>query len=744
MKYVQPAPAVAKASSVRSRTICGVSAASLALMSAGMAHAQVTDTGQANSNAEEAQAAADDDIILVYANKRGAQALQDVGLAITAFSGDRLEDSFARDLESISYSIPNVALDSLGPPGFANFTIRGLGSNSSIPSLEPAVGTFVDGIYLGTNAGVIQDFINLESVEVLRGPQGVLFGKNVAGGAVMMRTRRPGKDFLVRSKAAVNSFPGIMLGSSIEGGLSDNLSASVTGYYAKDGGPYYNITLDKDVGDMKTWFARAALYYDNDDFNAYLTFDHGENSGDSPIQQGVQTVDKLTDKKYVTAQNTICCTDTKWSSATLEINADVGFGDGIITSLTGWRNTDSQTITDVDSGPATAFNLDGMTDASQFSQELRYAGTFADVLDLTLGAFYFQQKLDYRERRTFGSIVTVFGGDVETESLAGFVNGDFHITEQLTLSAGARYTREKKSANIAPQAAPLGVAPSNCDAVTLSCRFTFAGSNVSTGWTPRVALQFEPTSDVMLYASWGKGLRSGGYNLRHTLANVTPQVTDDEKLTNYEIGAKTQFLDRRVTLNVAAFRNEIDSILRDTVVFVESVGFVQLNQNAGDAVVQGAEAELTFEVTDNFTVFGSVGYLDNKWDDIFLDISGDQIINQIDYNLILPRLSEWTTNVGAVARVPTGMGEFVVRGNYSYRSKAPYPDNNSRFLPAANVVDASVSWKVKDGLELSVFGKNLLQDELYTSYTAAGAFGDIAYLQNPRQFGLELKAEFGN
>lgn len=680
--------------------------------------------------------------IVVYATKRGAQAVQDVPLAITAFSGEALENSFATDIESLSYSIPNVSLDRLGPPGFANFTIRGLGSNSSIPSLDPAVGTFVDGIYMGTNAGMIQDFINLESIEVLRGPQGVLFGKNVVGGAVMLRTRRPGEDFLVRTKASVNSWPGALLAGSVEGGLADGLSASITGYYSDDDGPYENITIGRDVGDMTTWFVRPAFYYENDAFNAYLTMDYGENYGDGPPQLGIQTVAALTDEDWVVAGNSMCCTDTSWRSATVEVNADVDFGDGTITYLTGWRRTDSMTLTDVDSGPTTGFNLQGNTRATQNSHELRYAGTFGNV-DVTTGVYYFEQNLDYVEVRQFGAVLTAFGGDVRTESTAAFANLDLHMTDTVTLSGGLRYTREEKAANIAPQAAPLGVAPSQCNVVTLACNITFSDSNTSTGLSPRVALNWEPAENLLFYGSWGEGLRSGGYNLRHTSPTVTPRVTDDEEVSNFEIGAKTQFLDRRLTVNAALFNTTIDNILRDTVVFVDGVGFVQLNQNAGDVVVRGVELELQAAPTDNLNLFASVGWQENEWQDVFLDITGDTVIDQRDYALILPRLAEWTTMVGANYRIPTDAGDFTLRGTYSYRSEAPYPDNNTAFMPEVHLVDASLSWEPRTGLVFSLWGKNLLDDVIYTSNTYAGAaFQNIAYLGPPRQIGFEIRAEF--
>lgn len=682
--------------------------------------------------------------ILVFAQKRGAQSLQDVPMAISALSGDHLEATFAKDLESISFSMPNVVLDKLGPPGFANFAIRGLGSNSSIPSLDPAVGTFVDGIYLGTNAGTIHDFFDLESIEVLRGPQGVLQGKNVAGGAVMMRTRRPGQEFQVRSKLSINSFPGVIAASSVEGGLSDKLSGKMVGYFAKDDGWAKNITTGGDTGDIKTWFVRPALNYEGEGVNAFLTFEYGKQNGDAAVQKGIQTVAGLGGGKHETAQNLTCCLDVDWKQATLEVNGDVSLGDGTITSLTGWRDAQIYTVTDVDSGPTNGFVLTGDTDATQFSQELRYAGTFMDFWDVTAGLFYFQQDLTYFEPRDFGAIRTTFGGEVETESYAAFLNNSFRVMDTLTLNVGIRYTEEKKKAKIAPQGAPLSTATSSCNYDARTCVYTFSDSNKTTGWTPKFAIQWQPNDEILVYVSREEGLRSGGYNVRHTAPDVTPRVTDDEKVTTYELGGKFQLADGRVVLNTAAFYTEIDDILRDTVVFVDGVGFVQLNQNAGNAKVKGIEAEGTFSVTDELTINAAVGYLTNGWRDIVLDISGDGVIDQTDFDLILPRLAKWSVSIGGTYAVQLeDIGELALRANYSYRSRAPYPDNNTAFLPPANVLDASISWSPNDNITVSVFGKNLLNDEMFTSNTFAGAaFQNIAYMLPERQLGIELRTNF--
>lgn len=695
----------------------------------GTASAQATSAPASNS---------DENDIVVYAQKRGAEKLQDVPIAITAFSGERLEQGGVKNLQSLTYSIPNVSLDNIGAP-IANFAIRGLSSNSSIPSLDPPVGTFVDGVYLGTNAVMLGDFFDIESVEVLRGPQGVLQGKNVAGGAVMIRTKRPSFDFGVNAKLGVNSFPGGSAAASVEGPLGDQVAAKLVGYYSKDGGWAKNVAVGRDVGRMTNWYVRPSLLLKADDINAYLVFEHGNTHGDSPVEKNLTYFSTRNFGKFSVANNTLCCTSINWTSATLETNARVNFGDGTITSITGWRDIKNSNTNDTDSLPTSIFDLTAATYSQQFSQEMRYSGSFFDMWDATLGGYYFNQNLKYYEARDFGTTRTSFGGEVKTISIAAFLDNKVHLTDSLVIDAGLRYTNEKKSAKIAPQGAPISAATSTCNFAARTCNFTFSGSHRSRHVTTRFALDWKPTDDITLYISRDEGLRSGGYNVRHTSPTVTPRSTNDEEITSYEVGGKFILLDRRLTLNLAAFQMDVDNILRDSVVFVTGVGFVQLNQNAGNARVKGFEGEATVRVTDGLKLNGSVGYLDNSYRKVFLDITGDGVVNAADYGLTLPRLSKWTTSIGATYNI----GQFTLWANYAYRSRAPYPDNNKSFIPASNVVDSSIAWNVTDNVSVTLWGKNLLNELILTSNTNAGAaIGDIAYIRPGRQFGADLRAKF--
>ncbi|HXH53174.1 MAG TPA: TonB-dependent receptor [Sphingomicrobium sp.] len=697
-----------------------------------------TQTDAPQGAAQTAAEAAVEDIV-VYGRKRGPEYVQDVPLAITAFSGEKLEAVFATDLESIAYQAPNVALEGLGLAGAANFTIRGLGVNSTIPSLDPTVGVFVDGVYLGITTGTLMDFFDIDGIEILRGPQGVLFGKNVTGGAVLLRTRRPGQETTVRGKAGLESGLRAFTAGSVEGPLSGALSGKLVGYYSHNRGRFDNLTTSSKQGKDVSRFVRGAFNLNGEGLGAFLTVEVGRQTGDGGVYQNVPRVTK----PFTVLSGEEGFTRNNWKQAIAEITGDVSFGDGAITSITGYRHLTSQMLADVDGLPATLFHLAWKVDSSQFSQELRYAGRFGDFVDVTTGLYYFTQDLGYLEQRSHGTFLSTFGGTQDTSSYAAFASTDFDITPQLTFSAGVRYTRERKKGKIAPQRLPL-TSPSSCDYEKETCVYTFSDTHLASGFTPKLGAQWKPNDDTLLYASWTRGLRSGGYNLRHNSTAVLPIATDDEKVTSYEAGAKLELFDRRLRLNLAAFRTEIDDILRDTVELDPSTGgTIQINQNTGDAIVRGIELESYLRLFRRTSANFAVGYTRGKYVTLRKDISGDRIINEIDYALTLPRLAKWSIAAGLNQDVSLGSsGTISARADFSYRSRAPYTDNNLGIIRSAELLDASLTWRpVDERLSLSVYAKNILDDETEGTMIPV-AFGPVRTIRPGRTIGSELRFTF--
>ncbi|MFQ5563428.1 MAG: TonB-dependent receptor, partial [Parvularculaceae bacterium] len=570
------------------------------------------------------------DVITVTATKKAnAEDVQDVPLAVTAYGDEQIEALKVRDLQSLTFAVPNVSLDDIGTSrGTANFSIRGVGINSSIPSIDPTVGVFVDGMYLGINAGVVFDIFDLESIEVLRGPQGILFGRNVTGGAVLLNTKKPGDEFEASFKGAVESgLRGTGLNYYSMGSISgpimgDTLKAKVAVYYNKDegwhkrflGGPVpaavASVALApvlgpavgivggpqpsefRDFGEAETFLIRpVAVWTPSDAFELTVRFEHGESDGDGPAAQNHTNGSGVTNVFFSAPRDSFDFSidnvgfyDNEWNQVVAEANWDVAFGDGTITNIFGWREYDSDTDGDIDATPLFLFHATTTTAQDQISNELRYAGRFFDRLDVTAGVYYFTQDIAYTERRfILGGARTFFGGGKQDQQTVGvFAQGDYDLTETITVTFGGRFTYEEKEADIAN----LLLNTSPCGVVEGTCPFDFSDRDDWSNFTPKVGVKWAPRDDFNLYGHWTQGIRSGGFNFRNTaLASVPflpnpapppdfvpnpnfdplflPGPFQEEKVNAFEVGFKAQPAEGRATINVAFYLNDIDDMQRE-------------------------------------------------------------------------------------------------------------------------------------------------------------------------------------
>lgn len=685
--------------------------------------------------------------IIVTATKRGDQKAQNVPIAITALGSDQLQALNFQNLQSLTYTIPNVQFEDVGTTkGTANFSIRGLGINSSIPSIDPTVGVFVDGVYLGITSGVLLDNFDLEAVEVLRGPQGILFGRNVTGGAVLIRTKLPGNTFKADFRAGIESGVRWTVDGSVSGPISDTLAAKVAVYHSDDSGWFTNKFDGSSYGASRQTIARGALVWRPSSASEFiLRYEHGEIDGDGPPAQNHalfsrQSFDLSLNERGYTHQN--------WDSASLETNLDVSLGNGKVTGIFAWRRYFGDALSDIDATPNTAFHAGLLTDQDQFSSELRYAGTFGN-LNVTTGLYYFRQNLLYVESRLLDTnvadanppIFRVGGGQGRFSTMGAFAALDWRVTDALTLSAGVRYTYEEKNGNISRirrAADPLGGPGLDVpgegliggDPVARTLNFTDTNLRPRwNDWSPKVGLQWKPVDDVMVYASWAKGFRSGGFNFRDTALGVTPAPFDSENQDSFELGLKSDLFDRRLRLNLALFRNKIHNIQREESFPDPISGVQQIIQNAGDATIQGFEVEGRFSLTPTLLLSVQAGYTHGKYDKIVIDINGNGLVGDpADYALKLPRLSPWTYGASLIHDLPLGsLGKLSSRVSYNHRDAAFYTDNNLGFLNAVDTLDANLTFRpAKGSWSLSVYGSNL---------TNQVSFGNDTLLPNIAAFG---------
>ncbi len=766
------------------RTLSRRFGAILLCSSAAVPFAAQAQTAQTQPPAEEGRTSTLDtigNIIVTGTKTQNPEDVQDVPLAVTAFNADTLEALKVRDVQGLTFSAPNVSLDQIGTSrGQANFSIRGLGINSSIPSIDPTVGVFVDGVYLGTNGGVVFDLFDLDSVEILRGPQGVLFGRNVTGGAVLINTGNPTEDLRGKVRVAVDgpvdggrgganyTASGVISGPIVE----DVLLFKVGGYYNNDEGYFQNSFDGSNHGAAETYIIRGALEARLGDLTLTGKIDYFDSEGDGPAAQnrgsfGRDTFDFAIDNRGSYANETI--------NASLTAEWDIG--PGTLTNIFGYRDYSATTDADIDATPLFLFHSSTETEQDQISNEIRYAVS-TDNFDLTVGAFYFDQSIAYTEIRQIpvSTPLTFFGGGQQDhEVLGAFASGQFYLTDALSVIGGIRWSQETKDAAVTyvrPRAA--------CSVVQGTCPTTGVNSFIPTennGFTdsvrfrnvsPKLGLQYE-FSDSQIYAHWTRGFRSGGYNFRITNANAFEAIATapggsfsfgEEQVDNYEIGGKFQTADGAFTLNVAGYITTIEDMQREVNQSDPVSGVAQSIFNTANATITGFEAEARMRVSESLIITANLGLINDEYDDILFDISGDGVIDQTDLDLRLPRVPEVTWGVGFIHELFLGDSEILTRVNYQYRDEFAYTDNNLGFVQDISNLEANITWVTPmDGLSFSIYGRNLfdevqvggdtqipfggaLSNGVNQPFGAAPAAGTFSPLSKGRQLGVEALFEF--
>lgn len=719
-------------------------------------------------------------ITVTATKQKDPEDVQGVAIAVTAFNEDTLDVLNVKDLQDLSYSVPNVSLTDNGTSkGYANFAMRGLGLNSSIGSIDPSVGTIIDGVPLGINGGLVFDTFDIGSVEILRGPQGILQGRNTVGGVVALNTGNPTSelayDFKISSETPVddgrgglNSFAqGVVSGPLIDGKLNGKIAA----YYNYDEGYFKNQFNNDNHGEGDVKIIRGALeYFPTENFTILAKAEYADFTGDGPATQNRSLHHR---GSFDISIDETGFYDNSVAFGMLRMDWDVGFGDGTITNISGYRKYKAASNGDIDGLPSALFNGPGHSDTNQFSNELRYNGSFGD-LTLTSGFFYFDQTIKSHESRELASFLVnpalpagllkfPGGGVMDHSSLGAFAQLEYQFTERFSGQVGLRYSYEEKEAGLTYIIPALLRGISDCSVVEGTCPVDFTDKNDWSGFTPKIAVEYEVSDAALLYASYNRGFRSGGYNFRITdpttfailnnSINNNNRFFDEETIDAFEVGYKYQSENGRVVLNSALFFNKAKDLQRELIV-ASNAGTSQLIYNTADADIKGVELEGRFSVTDNLIITGNLGYIDAKYTDIRFPISAGTIaafeagqVSDSDYDLKLPRTPEMTYGIGFVWEQDlNNAGSLLLAGNFQHRDEAAHTDNNIGILDAVDMVTANLTWNTpKDGISVSLFGRNLL-DEATSGNDAplpfnagvTGQSGTFSPLIKGRTVGLEL------
>ena len=722
--------------------------------------------------------------VIVISNKQAAGvSTQDLPASVVTFNETALKQAFTVDLVDIGKMVANAELNNVGTyASYPNFFIRGMGVNGSTRTNDPKVGIFVDGIYVGYNAGALASTFDVEAVEVLRGPQGTLLGRNVTGGAVLVKSKRPGNEFGFTVEAAAGNYGATEFNASIEGPITDSIFGKVAvikmdrdGYFEDNNGGSVDLNInpagmpDTGTGDkvaMDLTIIRPMLRFElSENFEATLIAEFLENNGGSANSQNVahncrslpgvdnrdivcgagsqfmaQTTWGYTppSDKYEINHDLIGYTDLETSSFVLDATWDLGHG--VVTTIAGYRDVEYNSSTDFDGTPFTIFHFnDNKEEQEQTSIEVRYSSTFSDRFNFVVGVNSFDQEYSIGERRNyFISLNAATYSETEHKTFGVFGEANFDLTDALSVTVGGRWTKEEKSIDI-------GILGS-CALDFSSCSNKTANDKDWSDFSPKVSATYHFDEDTMAYASWTRGFASGVFNARAaTLDAVGP--TDPESVDSFEVGFKTSLLDGRALLSMAYFMADY----QDLIMFVnnpcDDCGASLINFNAGEAEISGFEAELQLQPIDGLRIDASIGTVDPEFTNIkYFDANADGIVDQKDNQLArswdFQKVAELSYSLAAAYSFDlAGGSSLLTRMAYSWRDDYMTDLYNKPWLQqeAFGLLDASVTYTSSDEkIRVSVYGKNL-SDEEYFDYAAdVGALDSARWGGMPRTYGVRV------
>ena len=701
---------------------------------------------------------------IVVTARRREETLVSVPIAVSAFSGEALERGGAIDITDLANMTPNTTLEaSRGTNSTLTAFIRGVGQQDPVSGFEQGVGIYLDDVYLNRPQGAILDIYDVERIEVLRGPQGTLYGRNTIGGAVKYVTKMLPQEFSLKLKGTYGSYDqadGII---SVSAPLSDLIR--VGGAFARlsRGGFGDNLTTGDENYNKDIWAGRATFEMggygqpvlmritgdytkDNSSARGGHRLIPGQLSGAPVLDDVFDTRGGLTDpEQYV-------------KSYGLSMNITAELSDAVtLRSISAWRKDDSASPIDFDALPAVDVDVPAFYFNEQLSQEFQLLYDQGPLHGM-VGFYYLDAKadtaFDVRLFTTVAGLTAYTQADVDTETYAVFGDFTFDITEQLSLSAGGRYTWDKRRADILRQNYLGGGSPLFGGAgVAFGAPSTnFNGEREYKKFTPRVSISYKPTPDHNIYASFSQGFKGGGFDPRGVGTNA-PDLNGDgirqddeiasflsfapEQVDSYEVGYKGNFLDGALYVAVAGFYADYKDVqIPGSVACTVSVGgvatpsFCGVVSNAGKARFKGLEFESTARLGrdlmtpgDRLNLSTAVGYIDAEYREYITNIGG--VPTDVAANREVQNTPKWTASGTMSYSTPVGAGSLYLASSVSWRSKTyqfeipnPYIDQKGFALWDASIVYTAPD----DRWTLGLHGKNLMDKEYKTSgYTFVAA-----------------------
>jgi outer membrane receptor protein involved in Fe transport len=690
------------------------------------------------------------DEVLVTAQKR-SQNIQDVPIAVTAVDSEAVVNAGIVNIQDLGQIVPTLTVSNAVGIGFSY--LRGIGTTAIGPGIEYPVSMYMDGVYLASTTATLLDFGNIDRVEVLKGPQGTLFGRNATGGLIGIFTRDPDQQFRSSGDVSFDNYQSIKAKLYVGGGVAANLAADISVNAGTQGeGWGENLVTGNDVfRNRHNITARSKWVYTPGEatkvtlIGDYTDFKHSSNGqrlypGTLP-NAGYGAAPQPAHGAWDIIADVDPLFTNKSGGASLKLEHDFGGVDFL--SLTAYRDSESTLFWDVDFTEVPWLIGDLVDAESQFSQELQLSSNSSGLFNWTAGVYYFRAVGEYKPTAIEGNLVRAIFGPTAvrlepfnkqvSDAIAGFAQGTFAISEATNLTTGIRYSSEKRTLSgstflfdtAVPGAIPLGTTPEK------SLKFKKP--------TYRIALDHKFNDEVMGYISWNTGFKSGGWN--------TQQAADPsfkpEYVKAYEAGFKSDLLGRRLRLNAAAFYYDYSNIQ------VQKVGTTNTGIiNGAAATIKGIETELDFAASENLRLSGGVAWLHSRFDTFtnapFRQTNPVSVAPGDASGNTIPFSPEFQIMANADLRTPLANGaELHFLGSLQFNDGMYFEADNQLKQKSYARINAGVRWNAADGRYNVKLWANNLTNEKVISYSSTLGDGtrDVTY-QPPRTYGLTVGYDF--
>jgi iron complex outermembrane receptor protein len=719
--------------------------------------------------------------IVVTARKR-PENLQEVSAAVSALTPTDLSKRFDTDLQGFANAAPNVIIDDLqqGPGSPAAIAIRGVGTTDVEKSFDPAAGVVLDGIFIGANSGAMIKALDVQSVEMLRGPQGTLFGRNSIAGVINVTRTKPSDTLTGKIRVGYGNYNDVQVDGYVSGPITDSLSVKLAAGVHNRDGYFYDRTLGRSVGaqDFKAlspslhWKLSDALSFD---YRLDKTWQKQDpdvlqnmaqpNQAFCAAPQYAQCAQSVTSPqsgdRYVVLQNGVPAgSGSAYFNTELHtFNAHWEIAPGYrVEYLFGYFKTDEAVHQDWDATPLSLYDTDRPARYYQHSHELRLSSTGDGPVTYTVGLYDWNSgyRIDLTNYIGFYNLfvpavppdfVVVGHQTVEqrTDSSAAFFEGDWKFAPDWTLTVGGRYTHDKKTSGL--------IDVSITDPATASS-LSNLGSPFEKSWsqfTPKASLRYKITPDASVYALFSRGFRAGGFDGRPNTYDAASQPYDPEKMDNFELGLKSEWFERKLRLNVAAFymkytdKQEEESVLCGASC---STGQETLIINASSADITGMEVDLAAHPYKGLSVTATLGLLHAKYKKLVDPVDPNPATNDLS-NLHLRRAPSVTATLSPEYEWPVAGGMASVRADWHFIGSEELTFFNSPQSrnPAQHIVDPSISY-VRGGTRLSAYANNVTNTSSWATAYDVGAthsFGGLwtyTAVRAPRTYGVRISHDF--